>query len=226
MAEEKMTPKEMYNEAWLYYLTGNFTLVEIAEHLNINKQTLYTYAGRNSWSRRARDIQAKAGRGLKQSLMERIEKERIKHIEFALDQLNETGEAIALMKIGQENEHARKGKNGKKPVVTVNDKLELLDSQDKIARRVLKLDDEEKTDPNDIGFRQLVGLGVSIHLHNSEATTGILSSNNAHLEGLQESDFYPLEVTDGEARPLESNESPMREEPASPKSDKVELKFV
>lgn len=200
--------REMYAEAWLYYLTGNFTLKQISEVCNIPYVTLTSYSGTNKWAQRKMEIHRKAGHALKDKLAERIEQARIAHQNFMLDQLDETKEGIAELKIGKEHPHARPNAAGQVRIVLVNEKLELLGQQQAIASDVLKLDDEEKPDSNRDGFSFLIGLASSTLPRETKAPLGILSSGNAMPEGEGEGiigDFQPLVAGDNGPERIDLN---------------------
>lgn len=172
---QTMNAKEMYAEAWMYYLSGNFTMRQIAEALEIPYHTLTTYAGRNKWARKRADIHKRAGKGLKDSLQARIEQARVEHLHGMMDQLEETAENIAMKEIGEADPDDPEGKR----IVKVGDKLSLIEQQHRIATSVLKLDDVPKADPTREGFEFLMSLRALPLSNNSDANAGIIRSNNA-----------------------------------------------
>jgi len=192
----------MYAEAWMYYLSGNFTLKQIADVLDINYTTLSSFAGRNGWGRTRAKIHKDAGKGLKEALAQRIEQARIRHQNFMLDQLDETADGIAAKVVGEIDPEDAKGE----AKVTVSQKIDLIDRQQNVAAKVLKLDDIKDLDPVRLGFEFLMSLGGKPHPVISDANTGILRSNNAQLEGPDESknteNMPVMEVIDGVARPV------------------------
>lgn len=178
-----MSPQAAYAEAWMYYLTGKFTLGEIADMLNFHLPTLTAYSGRHKWATTRKAIFDKAGEGLRQKTAERIEKARIAHQNFMLDQMEESREKIDGMKIGEADPNMPEPEEGKpKRIVSVGQKLALMGQVQDIANKVLKLDVEEKTDENMDGFRLLVALQGNTRPDDSEAPLGIIRSNNAHPE--------------------------------------------
>lgn len=197
---QTMNAKEAYAEAWMYYLTGNFTTKQISEVLDIPMTTLIKHMHRNKWRERRQGIHEKAGNGLKKKLAERIEQARIQHMEMTLDGLDETAAEIAERKIGELDPDDPKGERK----VTLTHKMDLIDHQHRIATSVLKLDDIEKTDPNRVGFEFLIALQGNTHMTISDANPGILRSNNAQLEDHVtpeiEAESEILEVVDGVAR--------------------------
>lgn len=150
--------KSVYSEAWLYYLTGKFTMIELADVLGINHTTLQTYAARNEWFKKRKAIHDKAGSGLTKKLEERIEQARIKHQNFMIGQLEETSEAIGQMKVGENDPFHTPTDNKPFKKVLVNDKLDLLEKQQRVATPVLKLEDDRKEDNNAFGFQFLLAM--------------------------------------------------------------------
>lgn len=195
--------KQTYAEAWMYYLTGKFAMSEIADALELDINTLSTFAMRHGWKAARQKIWDKAGSGLKKALADRIEKARIAHLNFALDQLDETAEVIGSMKVGEEDPHGKPNKEtGEKPKVTVERKLSLTRQQHEIATSVLKLDDDKNEDETALGFQILIGLQTNTQPVNSEASTGILRSNNALPDVVHEADFTLLTGNPAEAEAL------------------------
>lgn len=225
--------KEAYNAAWLYYLTGNFNIKEISELVDMPYQTLLVHAGKHGWNKMRRAIHKEAGRGLKESLAERIEKARLAHQSFMLDQLSESAEGIERKVIGEKDFEDEKGEKN----VRVVDKLNLIEQQHRIAGSVLKLDDMEKPDPIRVGFEFLLQLGAvqdptkqlekmpSAILplpDDSEAYTGIIRSNNAQSDDHETAELQVLEVKNGVAGPPITEE---HQEPEDITPQPVKLSF-
>jgi hypothetical protein len=212
--------KQAYAEAWMMYLSGNFNIKQIAEILDIPYPTLMLHSSRNSWNIMRRKIHKEAGRGLKESLAERIEKARLAHQHFMLDQLDETAGGIERKVIGETDFEDKDGER----IVKTGDKLNLLEQQHRVAASVLKLDEVEKVDPVRVGFEFLLQLSAQEPMKqlekmpsailpleaNSEASTGIIRSNNAYPDDdvpLKMQENQPvMEVSNGVARPVNAND--------------------
>lgn len=122
---------------------------ECSNALDIPHAQIVKYASEHFWTQRRIRAKETAFQAIKNDLAKRIENHRVKHQHFVLDQLDEVGEHIKNMTVGADKEGGE---------VHPMEKLATLDKHDIIARRTLKLDDEQKADPIQAGFALLVAV--------------------------------------------------------------------
>lgn len=160
MQNETTLQKTDYAHAWLLYL-GQMTLDRISQVTGISEEKLYKRAKDYGWYHARTLAIQRAKSAVNLDLKNRIEKHRVLHQTFVLDQLSNTQEVIERIPDGFE---------------TVGVKLELLEQHDTIARKTLKLDEPDKSDPNTMGFHLLIALQKqSVGLVNDKQTDSEVS---------------------------------------------------
>lgn len=156
MSETCTTTKVDWAMAYQLYL-GLATHDQIARLLGIDEKEVEKRAQKYNWYRtRAQTIQN--GRmAIQNDLKRRIEENKISHQNFILDEVETAQEKIKQMEIGEPDPFFND--EGKIRLVSPERKLSLLEQHDNIARKTLKLDEPDKSDPNNMGFMMLVAIG-------------------------------------------------------------------
>lgn len=144
-----------------------------AKFRGMPRSTLVSAASRQDWTGRkerlARLPQSNAVDNAAKALTDRLKTEGIKHQEFMLSQLERERSLF---------ERKQKTQDGQA------DRLKILKDLDELGRRISKLDEQKEASPLTQNFQFLVHLQASTQRNGSEASAGILRSNNAHLEAV------------------------------------------
>lgn len=198
---------------------GGLSLEEIAMHekfRGIPPSTLRTAVSRQDWNGRrerlARLPQASAVDSAAKQLQDRLKTEGMRHQEFMLVELERERGVFTRRSKRQEEQYER---------------LQALEKLDAMGRRISKLDEEKAANPVNQNFQFLVHLQANTPRNGSEASVGILRSNNAHLEGVDTPDFMPnyeiepagatITLEPGELKPMPPPGSLFGTAPISPK---------
>lgn len=184
------------NESWDVELAyalyaGGMKVSDILLHpkfRGIPPQRMYERARNERWAEKRDEIrailqipydskQAQKGRAITnaaRTLQERLMEEGIRHQEFMMSELHRERKIF---------------ENRPKDEETQMERMQILEKIDNVARKTSKLDEEKSANPITQGFAFLVhmqaksGHSATLTLQDdSEASMGILSSNNAHVE--------------------------------------------
>lgn len=178
------TRKAAYNwELAFVMYCGGMAPSDIIKHKSFRGMTIETLNNKistNGWpSRRAEIAQLRASDILTEKakeLAEALKIEGIKHQEFMLSELKRERRVF---------ENREKTEEGQM------ERMQILDKMDVVARRTSKLDEQKEGNAVTNGFALLVHLQGNTQPALKNASTGILRSNNAHLEAPETIEIDP-----------------------------------
>lgn len=183
----------------------------------INLKYLHERSYKSHWKDRRYLLEKEAQANLTKNMTGRLAEAQKTHEGWVMGQINEEREVL---------EAENKTKKGMLSLKDQTARLNNLDKLDVIARRTLRLDEVKQVDPTILIFANLINMQDNAPPTPKTASSGILSSKNAHLEAIKESaieveaqiDMNPAESEqeeEEEAGPEEPREV-IIDEPATP----------
>ena len=180
-----------WNAAWLIYVAGG-TLEEVSEATGIPYQQVIAKAKAKAWCANRAAAKRVASKDVANNLATRVERARIKHVNFVLDTLDEVETKLVEAKVGDIDPEDPEGKRK----VTMEKKLTILSQHDTIARKTLAMDkEEEKRDPIKDGFALLVGMQKMMTRNRNSLVNEKQITNGEH-------DTPEAEIIEGEYQPV------------------------
>lgn len=148
-------PRHDWDAAWILYVAGA-TLEEVSEASGIPYGELIQYSAKKAWQANRAATHKLANKNVTDKLATRIQRLRVKHQHFVLDQVEEVAGHIEQTEVGMIDPDDPEGKRR----MTMGKKIDLVQKLDTLVRPTLGLDEkEEKVDPVAAGFAMLVAMG-------------------------------------------------------------------
>lgn len=174
------TTKHNWDLAYHIFLAGA-THEEVSEIAGIPHIVVINYSAKHQWAKRRELSRKFAHKAISEDLTRKLEKARIRHQNFMVDQLYETQSHIEQIQIGTNLEVGE---------VHVMDKLAVLTCQHNLAARVLNLDNQKPEDPNELGFAMLVAMSrttnAPLGTENNPVTYDLKGDEYAIMEGVKD----------------------------------------
>jgi hypothetical protein len=146
--------------AWLLFL-GGATHEEISEMCKIPEKTVKVYSGEHFWAQRRSGALKRANVAVRQSLSKRIEKARLEHTEYMLDELDSQKNHLGMLAVSPTP-------NKDEGEVSIGYKMNMIEQHDRIARKTLEMDNDNLMDPTQLGFAMLAQLSKGHQVVNGE----------------------------------------------------------